>query len=65
MSLVIAILVVVVILVILGLGLGAFCDAIVQGWNKLVQEAEGARDFSKCLEENRDCSKQQAQAFEK
>jgi ABC-type phosphate transport system auxiliary subunit len=65
MSLVIVILVVVVILVILGLGVTAFWDAIVRGWNELVQDAEGARDL-KCLEENRDCSsKQQARAFEK
>ena len=42
MSLVIVILVVVVILVILGIGVAAFWDAIVRGWNKLVQEAEGS-----------------------
>jgi hypothetical protein len=67
MSLTTAILVVVVVIpVILGIGLGAFWDVIVRGgWNKFVQEAEGVRDFSKCLEENRDCNKQQTQAFEK
>jgi ABC-type phosphate transport system auxiliary subunit len=66
MSLTTAILVVVVVIpVIFGIGLGAFWDANVRGWNKLAQEAEGVRDFSKCLEENKDCSKQQARAFEK
>jgi predicted PurR-regulated permease PerM len=50
MSLVIVILVVVVILVILGLGVTAFWDAIVRGWNEVVQDAQGARDFSKSLQ---------------
>jgi ABC-type phosphate transport system auxiliary subunit len=49
-SLLLVISVVVVILVIAGIGFSAFWDAIVKGWNKLFQEAEGARDFSKSLQ---------------
>jgi hypothetical protein len=40
----------VVILVIAGIGFSAFWDAVVKGWNKLFQEAEGAREFWKSLQ---------------
>jgi ABC-type phosphate transport system auxiliary subunit len=49
-SLLFLIFVVVVILVIAGIGFSAFWDAIVKGWNRLFQEAEGTREFSKSLQ---------------
>jgi hypothetical protein len=44
------ILVVVILLAAFGIGLTAFWDAVVKGWNRLLQEAEGTREFSKSLQ---------------
>lgn len=50
MSMLLVILVVVILLAAFGMGLTAFWDAIVKGSNKLFQEAEGTREFSKSLQ---------------
>jgi hypothetical protein len=51
MSLILVILVVVVLLAAFGMGgLTAFWDAVVRGWDRLFQEAEGTREFSKSLQ---------------
>jgi hypothetical protein len=44
------ILVVVILLAAFGMGLTALWDAIMKGWNRLFQEAEGTREFSKSLQ---------------
>jgi hypothetical protein len=50
-SILLVILVVVVLLAAFGMGgLTAFWDAVVKGWNRLSQEAEGTREFSKSLQ---------------
>jgi hypothetical protein len=50
MSMLLVILVVVILLAAFGMGLTEFWDAIMRGWNKLFQEAEGTREFSKSLQ---------------
>jgi hypothetical protein len=51
MSMLLVILVVVILLAAFGMGgLTAFWDAVVKGWNRLSQEAEGTQEFSKSLQ---------------